>query len=90
MYGEGAVTDRTYQKWFANFGAGDSSPDGAPWTLGRPVEVDSDQLETLIKHSQHYTTQEKADVLKIPKSVLKIIYSSLVMLMALMFGFHIS
>ena len=40
--GEGAVTDRTRQKWFVKFHAGDFSLDNAPW-LGRPVEVDRDQ-----------------------------------------------
>ena len=39
MYGEGAVTDRMCQKWFAKFRAGDFSLDNAPQS-GRPVEVD--------------------------------------------------
>ena len=30
VYGEGAVTDRTCQKWFAKFHAGDFSLDDAP------------------------------------------------------------
>ena len=47
MYGKDAVTDRTCQKWFAGFCAGDCLLDDAP-RLGRPVEVDSDQIETLI------------------------------------------
>ena len=46
MYREGAVTDQTCQKWFAKFHAGDFSLDDAPQS-GRPVEVDSDQIETL-------------------------------------------
>ena len=50
VYGEGAVTDWTCQKWFAKFRAGDFSLDDAPWS-GRPVEVDSDQIETLIENS---------------------------------------
>ena len=37
--------------------------------LGRPVEVDSDQIETLTENSQHSTTQETADILKISKSI---------------------
>ena len=32
--------------------AGDFSLDDAPW-LGRPMEVDSNQLETLIENNQH-------------------------------------
>ena len=46
VYGEGAVADWTCQKWFAKFCAGDFSLDNASWS-GGPVEVDSDQIETL-------------------------------------------
>ena len=67
VYGEGAVTDQTCQKWFAKFHAGDSSLDDAP-RLGTPVEVDSNQIETLIENNQRYTTREIADILKISKS----------------------
>ena len=68
MYGEGAVTDRTCQKWLVKFRAADLSLEDAPLS-GRPVEVDSDQIETLIENNQHYTTQEIADILKISKSI---------------------
>ena len=67
VYREGAVTDRKCQRWFAKFRAGDFSLDDAPRS-GRPVEVDSDQIETLIKNNQYYTTQETANILKISKS----------------------
>ena len=67
VYGEGAVTDRTCQKWFAKFQAGDFLLDDAP-QLGRPVEVDSDQIETLVENSQRCVTQEIADILKISRS----------------------
>ena len=56
-----------YQKWFVKFREGDFSLDDAPWS-GRPVEVDSDQIETLIENNEHYTTWEIADILKISKS----------------------
>ena len=46
VYGEGAVTDQTCQKWSAKFSAGDFLLDDAP-RLGRPVEVDSNQIKTL-------------------------------------------
>ena len=46
VYGEGAVTGQMCQKWFAKFCARDFSLDYAPWS-GRPVEVASDQIETL-------------------------------------------
>ena len=68
VYGEGAVTDGTCQKLFVKFRAGDFSLDDAP-QLGRRVEVDSDQIETLIENNQHYTTWEIADTLRISKSI---------------------
>ena len=49
------------------FCAGDFSLDDAPWS-GRPVEVDSDQIETIIENNQPYTTWETANILKISKS----------------------
>ena len=67
MYGEGAVTDQTCQKWFAKFHAGDFSLDNAPWS-GRPNEVDRDQIKTSTENSQCYTTWETANILKISKS----------------------
>ena len=67
MYGEGAVTAGTCQKWFAKFCAGDFSLDDAP-RLRTPVEVDSDQIETLIENNQHYAMRVIADILEISKS----------------------
>ena len=67
VYGEGAVTDRMCQKWFAKFHVGDFSLGNAPQS-GTPVEVDSDQIETLIENNQRYTTRETANMLKIAKS----------------------
>ena len=54
VYGESTVTYQTCQKWVVKFHAGDFLLDDAPWS-GRPVEVDSDQIETLIETSQCYT-----------------------------------
>ena len=51
---------------------GDFSLDNGP-QLGRPVEVDSDQIETLIENSQHYTTWEIANILKIYKSIMLLV-----------------
>ena len=67
VYGEGAVNDRTCQKRFVKFRSGDFSLDNVPRS-GRPVEVDSDQIETLIENNQRYTTREIAIILKISKS----------------------
>ena len=68
MHREGALTDQTCQKWFAKFFAGDFSLDEAP-RLGRPAEVDSDQIETLTENNQCSTTWEIADILNITKSI---------------------
>ena len=54
--GEGAVTERTCQKWFVKFRAGDFSLDAAPRS-GGPGEVDRDQTETVIENSQCYVTR---------------------------------
>ena len=48
VYGEDAVTDRVCQKWFVKFRAGDFLLDDTPRS-GRPVEVDSDKIKTLIE-----------------------------------------
>ena len=53
VYGEGAVTDQTCQKWFVKFCTGDFSLDDALWS-GRLVEVDRNQIETLIENNQCY------------------------------------
>ena len=55
--GEGAMTDQTCQKWFVKFHAGDFLLDDAPQS-GRQVEVDRDQIETLIENNKHYTMLE--------------------------------
>ena len=65
---EGAVTDRTCQKWFVKFCAGDFSLDDVPRS-GRPAEVDNNQIKALIENNKHHTTQEIAGILKISKSI---------------------
>ena len=67
VYAEGAVSDQTCQKWFEKFHAGDFLLDNAPWS-GRPGEVDSNQIETLIENKQRYNMWEIDDILKISKS----------------------
>ena len=42
------------QEWFVEFRARGFSMDDAP-QLGRPVEVDSDQIKILIENNQCYT-----------------------------------
>ena len=68
VYGEGPVTDRTCQKWFAKFPAGDLSLDNASRS-GRSIEIDSNQMETLIENNRHFATWERANILTIFKSI---------------------
>ena len=68
VYGEGAMTDQTCQKWFVKFCAEDFSLDNAPWS-GRSVEVASDYIETLIGYNQRYAMQEIVNIFKISKSI---------------------
>ena len=63
-----AMTDRTCQKWLVKFHARDTVLDDASRS-SRPVEVDSNQIETLIENNQHHTTLYIADILKIFKSI---------------------
>ena len=51
VYGESTVTD---QKWFAKFRAGDFSLDDTSQSC-RQVEVDSNEIETLIENNKLYT-----------------------------------
>ena len=62
------MTDQRCQKWFVKLRAGDFSLDDASWS-DRSVEVDGDQIETVIENHQHYTTGELANILKISKSI---------------------
>ena len=48
--------DRTCQKWFAKFCAGDFSLDDTPQS-DKPVEVVSNQIKT-VENNQGYTTWE--------------------------------
>ena len=72
MYGEGAVTDQTHQKWFVKFCAGDVPCywmlDATPWSI-RPVEVDNHQIKILIENNLRYAMWELDDICKISKSI---------------------
>ena len=64
--------------------AGDFSLDNTPW-WGRSVEVDKDQIKTIIESNQRYTTWEIANTLKISRSSAESHLQSLVMFITLMF-----
>ena len=54
------------------FHAGDFLMDDAV-PSGRQVEVDSNQIKTLIENNQHYTLQEIANMLKLYKSIMLLV-----------------
>ena len=54
VYGDSTVTDQTCQKWFMKIRAGDFLLDNA--RIGKPVDADSDPMETLNENNQCYTT----------------------------------
>ena len=68
MYGEGAVTGRMCQKWFAKFRAADFSLEDAPQS-DRPVEVDSKRIKMVIGNKQCSPMRDMADIFKISKSI---------------------
>lgn len=67
VYGEDAVNERTCRKWFAKFRAGNFVLDDAPRS-GRPVEIDDDKIQTLIKDNPHYSTRMIAEILKVSQT----------------------
>ena len=68
VYGESVMTNQMCQKWLVKFHPGDFSLEDAPQSH-RPVEVDSDKTETLIENNQCYNMWERAEIIKISKSI---------------------
>ncbi|GFT83159.1 histone-lysine N-methyltransferase SETMAR [Trichonephila clavipes] len=57
VYGEGVLTVRQCQNWFAKFRSGNFDVEDAP-RLGRPVEADKDVIKALVDANQRLTTRE--------------------------------
>ena len=58
------MIELTCQKWFVKFHAGDFLLDDTPQS-GRLVEIDDNDIKTLIENNQCYTTLEIANILNI-------------------------
>ncbi|GFX38104.1 HTH_48 domain-containing protein [Trichonephila clavipes] len=56
VYGEGVLTVRQCQNWFAKFRSGNFDFEDAP-RLGRPIEADKDAIKALVDANQRITTQ---------------------------------
>ena len=86
-----AVTDQMCQKWFAKFHAGgDFLLDDTSWSSWL-VETYSDQIETLIEKIKVILCGRSPTYSNYPNQVLKKSFApGLVVLLASMFGFHIS
>ncbi|GFY26092.1 histone-lysine N-methyltransferase SETMAR [Trichonephila clavipes] len=57
VYGEGVLTVRQYQNWFAKFRSGNFDVEDAP-RLERPVEADKDAIKALVDANRRITTRE--------------------------------
>ena len=80
VYGKSAVTDWICQNWFVKFHTEVCSLwsfflDDVPQS-GRPIEVGSNQIKTLIENNKHCTTWEIADILKISQSSIEKLFTS--------------
>ncbi|KAF2348156.1 Transposase type 1, partial [Trinorchestia longiramus] len=62
-----SVSERTVQKWFAKFRAGDCSLIDKERS-GRQSTTDDDQIKSLIENNPHSTTRELAESLNLSKS----------------------
>ncbi|GFS53020.1 histone-lysine N-methyltransferase SETMAR [Trichonephila clavipes] len=57
VYGEGVLTVRQCQNWFAKFRSGNFDVEDAPRS-GRPVETDKDAIKALVDANRRITTRE--------------------------------
>lgn len=57
VYGEGVLTVRQCQNWFAKFRSGNFDVEDAPRS-GRPVEADKDAIKALVDANRRITTRE--------------------------------
>ncbi|CAK9821561.1 Histone-lysine N-methyltransferase SETMAR [Anthophora retusa] len=67
VHEEGAVNERMVQRWFKKFQDVDFSLNDEKRS-GRPINIDKDQISSLIESNPHYTTREIAEMLRISKS----------------------
>ncbi|GFY36799.1 HTH_48 domain-containing protein [Trichonephila clavipes] len=56
VYGEGVLTVRQCQNWFAKYRSGNFDVEDAPRS-GRPVEADKDAIQALVDANRRITTQ---------------------------------
>ncbi|GFW74700.1 histone-lysine N-methyltransferase SETMAR [Trichonephila clavipes] len=57
VYGEGVLTVRQCQNWFAKFRSGNFDVEDAPRS-GKPVEADKDVIKALVNANRRITTRE--------------------------------
>ncbi|CAK1598259.1 unnamed protein product [Parnassius mnemosyne] len=62
VYGEGVLTVRQCQNWFAKFRSGNFDVEDAPRS-GRPVEAYKDAIKALVDVNRRITTQRWQKVL---------------------------
>jgi len=69
VYGEGVVSPRTCQNWFARFKAGNFNLEDEERS-GRPQELQSDELEALLDEDPRQSTRELALRLNVDQSTI--------------------
>ncbi|GFX39242.1 histone-lysine N-methyltransferase SETMAR [Trichonephila clavipes] len=67
VYGEGVLTVRQCQNWFAKFRSGNFDVEDAPRS-GRPVEADKDAIKALVDANRRITTREIGQRLNLSNS----------------------
>ncbi|XP_039762017.1 histone-lysine N-methyltransferase SETMAR-like [Pararge aegeria] len=67
VYGEGVLTVRQCQNWFAKFRSGNFDVEDAPRS-GRPVEADKDAIKALVDANRRITTREIGERLNLSNS----------------------
>ena len=87
VYGEEALKDKQCRNWFDKFRFGDFSLKDEQ-RLGRPNEVDDDQIKAINESDRHVTVREIEEILKNQQSTF--VYSILDSLKNLIFEFHMN
>ena len=64
VYGEDALTKRTWQKWFNKFRSGNLCVEESRRS-GRPTKIDTDKIKALVDENPHSATRNIASELQI-------------------------
>ena len=63
VYGEDALTKRTWQKWFNKFRSGNLCVEESRRSRRRPTKIDTDKIKALVDENPHSATRNICDSL---------------------------